>query len=89
MSKFDAIKTVIADAISEIIELPASEIQSDVDLGEYGVNSLLSAIIAEKLNRYFGEEVVDLALLADFSTIDEVASYLSELVPEGKQLHCV
>lgn len=85
MAAKQTVRQVIVAILSDMTEVPASEIRTDVDISEYGVDSLLAVVIVEELNRHFEFQISELDLFANFSTIDEVTQYLAEKYPLTKQ----
>lgn len=61
---------------SEILKLPASDIQNHVSLGEYGLDSLVTLEATERLKKIF--HPFSNTILFEHSTIDKLMHYLLE-----------
>jgi acyl transferase domain-containing protein len=70
---FDKLRMVLA----EKIKLDADEIQADVNLTEYGVDSILSATISQVVYEKFGVQV-SAGIITEYPTLRELADYINQ-----------
>jgi acyl carrier protein len=73
------LKDFIVSVIADIAEQPVSMISTEMDLSEYGVDSIMGATLADEIYRQFGYEVEDLSDFIALSTIDDIAHYFVAL----------
>lgn len=77
MLKENHLKEFIVNTLSELTELAPTEIRTDIDIGEYGVDSVMAVMLAEEINIHFKKEIADLEEFAGLSTIDDITQYLT------------
>ncbi|MCG8673524.1 MAG: acyl carrier protein [Pseudomonadales bacterium] len=71
------LRVLVIETISELTEKNANEIATDVDLSEYGVDSIVAATISDEISRVFNIEINDLEHFVGLSTIDDIVDYFS------------
>lgn len=67
----------VVNTLSELIELPPAQIKTDIDIGEYGVDSVMAVMLAEEINMHFKYEIADFSDFVGLSTIEDMAAYLT------------
>jgi aryl carrier-like protein len=66
--------------VASILDVKASEIQTDLSLMSYGLDSSAAIAMTERLGEWLGREV-DPALLLEHPTIDKLAAALDVRSP--------
>ncbi|MHA6529597.1 acyl carrier protein [Paenibacillus sp. BAC0078] len=76
-SDLDLIILALREIVSEKIKLPADEIMPDEDLSAYGVDSILSTFIMERVQNQYGEEI-SLNAIIEHKSLRELAIHIHE-----------
>lgn len=76
------LKLFLVNILCDLTELPEERIRTDIDLGEYGVDSLMAVMLVEEINNHFRYEIADYSDISDMSTIDEISLYLEQRIKE-------
>ncbi|MBT2288312.1 SDR family NAD(P)-dependent oxidoreductase [Paenibacillus albidus] len=71
------------ELLSSLIKLPASRIQADAPLDEYGIDSVMVMQMTNRLEKHFGS--LSKTLLFEYQSIHELAAYFMEM--HQAQLH--
>ena len=70
----ELIDKAIRASIADTLDMPMSDIRSDVDIGEYGADSLVVALIAGDMEKKFGIPVPDSDDINGLSTINDLTT---------------
>lgn len=73
----ERVSAFIRSKLSELTELPESDIDCDVDLAFFGMDSLTAAMLTEELNLHLRQDVVDYSDMVAVSTINDVAALVA------------
>lgn len=65
----------ISTMLSDILEIPVAEIQSETDLREFGMESILITELSEKLNDIYGIHI-DGTFFFECNTIKDLVDYI-------------
>lgn len=74
----DIIILTLREIVSEKIKLPANEIMPDEDLSVYGVDSILSTFIMERVQNQYGGDI-SLNAIIEHKSLRELAKHIQEL----------
>ena len=85
-SLMDAVEALFADWVSELAGVPLTEVDSDVEFGQMGFDSLLITRFCLRLELYL--ESVPKTLIYEYPTIGLLANYLVSAFPEGCASAC-
>lgn len=73
---------VLKEVLAEKLKLDPNEIEADVELSEYGVDSMLSSMIMQIVEERFGEQM-DANVIEEYPTIAELSEYIfKEIKPK-------
>lgn len=71
------IKTWLVDYLAEALEIDPQEIDSSLPFQDYGLDSSAAVTLTGDLGEWLDREL-DPTLLVDYTTIEELATYLGE-----------
>ncbi|MCY9109396.1 SDR family NAD(P)-dependent oxidoreductase [Bacillus atrophaeus] len=70
---------ILKEILAEKLKLDSAELEADVELSVYGVDSMLSSVIMQVVEERFGEQM-DASVIVEYPTISSLASYILEEV---------
>ena len=65
----------IRSCLAKTLEIPFEEIRNDVDIGEYGADSLVMALVDGDMNAHFGIPVPYAEDMAHISTVEDLSEF--------------
>ncbi|WP_163579364.1 thioesterase domain-containing protein [Gracilibacillus saliphilus] len=68
---------MLKEILAEKLKLDPTEIEEDVELSEYGVDSMLSSVIIQVVEERFGEQM-DANVIVEYPTISALGDYILE-----------
>nr|WP_052410168.1 SDR family NAD(P)-dependent oxidoreductase [Paenibacillus durus] len=74
-SLFDKVLATIVEAVSGLLKVNAEEIEADVELGEYGLDSIMLTELTNTLNRDYQMNLTP-ALFFEYPTLQEFTEYV-------------
>lgn len=73
----ERVSAFIRHKLSELTELPENDIDCDVDLSCFGMDSLTAAMLTEEINLHLRQDVVEYSDMVTVSTINDVAALVA------------
>ncbi len=74
------VKTILLGLLAEFLKIPESQFQGDVPFSDYGVDSILSVGLVNRLAAALGISL-NSAILFDHTTINQLTRHISSLLP--------
>lgn len=81
-SVFDAVRTIVAKKISNLILLPAGKLKPEQHLGEFGLDSMLAAEFRTFIFKAVGVDVPFMTLLAKSTSVNSLAQLITNGLEE-------
>lgn len=82
--RLQELRTEIRDAVSDIAEIPQSEIEDDIGLGQLGFNSLHYTILSAQLGDMLNREVSPTSLF-DLPTLNHLVDFVAKELLENSE----
>lgn len=84
VSVFDAVRTIVAKKISNLILLPADTLKPEQQLGEFGLDSMLAAEFRTFIFKTLEVDVPFMTLLANSTSVNSLAQLITKGLEEKK-----
>ncbi|KJK55118.1 peptide synthetase, partial [Saccharothrix sp. ST-888] len=75
-------RAALVDEVSDLLRVPADEVQPDAEFGEFGLDRIGLARLVVRLNDRFGLALTP-AVLTEHPTVQDLAEYLAAAGPES------
>jgi polyketide synthase PksN len=77
----ESVGRVVGDVISQLLKIPADQLDADAELSEFGFDSISLTALCNQLNRRFGLELMP-TLFFEHSTPKRLARFLIDVHPD-------